>query len=157
MIVRPLGASEWPLKRDLRLQALRDSPKSFGSSYDREVGRSEADWRDWPRNGVYFGAFDQHQVALGIAGGWVDEAQPDVVHLISMWVTPAARGGGVAGQLTAAVVAWAWDRSAVRVELEVAAGNDVALRAYLRSGFVVTERVPSKPGGTVLELKHTPA
>lgn len=156
MIVRPLSASEWQLKRDLRLTALRDSPKSFGSSYDREVNRSEADWRDWPRDGVYFGVFDDYQVAFGIAGGWVEEAQPDVVHLISMWVAPVARGAGVAGRLTAAVVAWAQERSAARVELEVAAGNEVALRVYLRSGFIVTERVPSKPGGTVLEFLLSP-
>lgn len=151
MIVRALNSTEWRLKRDLRLSALRDSPKSFGSSYEREVDRSEEEWRASPQGGVFFAAFDDHETALGIAGGWVEETRPDVVHLISMWVVPEARGAGVAGRLTAAVVAWARERNAARVELEVAAGNEVALGVYLRCGFVVTGREPSKPCGTVLE------
>jgi ribosomal protein S18 acetylase RimI-like enzyme len=149
--VRPLGAAEWQLKRDLRLAALQDSPSAFASSYDLEVHRSEQDWRDWPRDGAYFAAFDGLQAALGIAGSWMRAGEPDVTHLISMWVAPDARGAGIAGLLTAAVVEWAREQKAARVELEVAAGNDAAMRAYLRNGFAVMKRTPSAPGGTVLE------
>lgn len=149
--VRPLSASEWQLKRDLRLAALQDSPRAFASSYDLEVHRSEQDWRGWPRDGAYFAAFDDLQAALGIAGSWMRAGEPDVTHLISMWVAPDARGAGIARQLTTAVVEWAQEQKAARVELEVAAGNDAAMRAYLRNGFVVTKRAPATPGGAVLE------
>jgi ribosomal protein S18 acetylase RimI-like enzyme len=151
IIIRPLGAAEWQLKRDLRLAALKDSPSAFASSYDLEVYRSEQDWRGWPRDGAYFAAFDGLQAALGIAGSWMRTGEPDVTHLISMWVAPDARGAGIAGLLTAAVVEWAQEQKAARVELEVAAGNDAAMRAYLRNGFAVTKQAPSTPGGTVLE------
>jgi len=149
--IRLLGAAEWQLKRDLRLAALQDSPRAFASSYDLEVHRSAEGWRNWPRDGVYFAAFDDLQAALGIAGSWMRASQPDVTHLISMWVAPDARGAGIAGLLTTAVVEWALERKAARVELEVAAGNDAAMRAYMRSGFIITKRVPSTPGGVVLE------
>jgi ribosomal protein S18 acetylase RimI-like enzyme len=66
-------------------------------------------------------------------------------------VAPDARGAGIAGLLTTAVIEWALERKAARVELEVAAGNDAAMRAYMRSGFIVTKRAPSTPGGVVLE------
>ena len=149
--VRPLGAAEWQLKRGLRLAALQDSPSAFASSYDLEVHRSAEEWRNWPRDGVYFAAFDNLQAALGIAGSWMRASQPDVTHLISMWVAPDARGAGIAGLLTTAVVEWALEQKAARVELEVAAGNDAAMRAYMRNGFIITKRAPSTPGGAVLE------
>ena len=149
--VRSLSACEWQLKRDLRLAALQDSPRAFASSYDLEVHRSEDEWRGWPRDGAYFAAFDDRQ-AVGIAGSWMRGGESDVTHLISMWVAPDARGAGIARLLTEAVVGWARERKATRLELEVAAGNDAAMRAYLRAGFVVTKRTPSMSCGTVLEL-----
>lgn len=152
MSIRSLSVSEWQLKRELRLAALQDSPKAFASSYEREVHRCEEEWRDWPRDGVCFAAFDDKQCPVGIVAGWVDSNAPDVTHLVSMWVAPAARGAGHAGQLVAAVIEWSRQRNMTRVELEVTAGNDTARRAYLRSGFIVTEREPSTSCGAVMEL-----
>lgn len=148
--VRRLGASDWQLKRDLRLKALQDSPKAFASSYDLEVHRSVEEWQNWPSDGAYFAAFDDRK-AVGIAGSWMRAGEPQVTHLISMWIAPDARGAGIAGLLTTAVAAWAREHKAARMELEVAAGNDTAMRAYLRNGFVATKRTPSTPRGTVLE------
>jgi GNAT superfamily N-acetyltransferase len=151
VLTRPLTSDEWQLKRDLRLAALLDSPAAFASGHAREAGRGEAQWRDWPWHGSAFAAFDGAD-PVGIACAWVTPAEPGVTHLISMWVSPAARGRGVAGRLVAAVGGWARERGAGRVELEVAAGNEPALRAYARSGFTATAREPFTAGGTVLEL-----
>jgi ribosomal protein S18 acetylase RimI-like enzyme len=68
-----------------------------------------------------------------------------------MWVAPAARGRRVAGRLVEAVLGWAREHGTGIVELEVTAGNDAAMAAYLRAGFTVTDREPFTPGGTVLE------
>lgn len=152
MIVRLLHPSDWQLKRDLRLAALRDSPASFGSSFAREKDFTEGDWRSWPRNGAYFAAFDEDGTALGIAGSWIDPDAPDVTNLISMWVRPEARRRGVAGQLVAAVIAWARRQGSARVELKVATGNEAALQAYLRNGFRLTDRKPDDMCGALLEL-----
>jgi GNAT superfamily N-acetyltransferase len=149
---RPLTSDEWQLKRHLRLAALLDSPAAFASSHAREAGRGEAGWRDWPWHGSAFAAFDGAE-PVGIACAWVTPAEPDVTHLISMWVCPSARGRGVAGRLVGAVTGWARQRAARRVELEVGAGNDAALRTYTRAGFTVTGREPFTAGGTVLELR----
>ncbi|TMJ36877.1 MAG: GNAT family N-acetyltransferase [Alphaproteobacteria bacterium] len=151
IVVRSLSACEWQLKRDLRLAALQDSPWAFASSYDLEIHRSEDERRAWPRDGVYFAAFHERQ-AVGIAGSWMRAGEPQVTHLISMWVAPDVRGAGIARLLTEAVVGWAREREATRLELEVAAGNDAAMCAYLRAGFVVTKRTPSTSCRTVLEL-----
>ncbi|HTJ38210.1 MAG TPA: GNAT family N-acetyltransferase [Dactylosporangium sp.] len=158
--VRALSGDEWQLKRDLRLTALKDSPDAFASSYAREAHRSETDWRTWPPGGAFFTAFlpnaavPPSQVGaaepLGIAGTWVAAAEPRTTHLISMWVAPVARGRGVAALLVDAVVGWARDHGHDTVELEVARGNTPAMTAYLRCGFIVTQREPFTTGGTVL-------
>lgn len=149
--VRPLEANEWRLKRDLRLAALKDSPMAFASSFELEVDRSEPEWREWPKDGAYFAAFGDLQLPIGIAGCWIDPGQSPVVHLISMWVAPSARKAGTATLLTTAVIQWARERNASRVELEVASCNDAARRVYLRCGFTVTGRKPSGLCATVLE------
>ncbi|MGI5241410.1 GNAT family N-acetyltransferase [Dactylosporangium sp. CA-139066] len=87
---------------------------------------------------------------LGIAGTWVAAAEPRTTHLISMWVAPVARGRGVAALLIDAVVGWARDHGHDTVELEVARGNTPAMSAYLRCGFIATDREPFTTGGTVL-------
>ncbi|MEV0134558.1 GNAT family N-acetyltransferase [Dactylosporangium sp. NPDC050688] len=151
---RALTGDEWQLKRRLRLAALLDSPAVFASSHAREAGRSETQWRDWPPHGSSFAVFDGAE-PVGIACGWTTPAQPGVTHLISMWVCPAARGRGAAGRLVDAVAGWARQRGSCRVELEVAAGNDAAMRTYVRAGFTATGRKPFTAGGTVLELHLT--
>lgn len=90
---------------------------------------------------------------VGIAGAWVSAAQPDITHLISMWVAPTARGQGVAGRLIEAVVDWAREHGYSTVELEVVAGNTAALNAYVRSGFTVTDQAPDTPSGRV-QIRH---
>ncbi|WP_119390361.1 GNAT family N-acetyltransferase [Taklimakanibacter lacteus] len=152
MKIRSLAPSDWELKRRLRLAALTDSPQAFGSSYEREAGYTETDWRLWPANGVFFAAFADDERALGIAAGYREPSSPAVARLISMWVAPEARRLGVAAQLTASVVAWTREQDAEWLELEVAPGNDAAMQAYLRSGFVLTGRTPSRACGAVLEL-----
>lgn len=152
MDVRPLRPDEWQTKRQLRLAALLDSPAAYASTHRREVGRSQAEWSVWPQAGQCFAAFDGAE-AVGIAAAWVAVATPDVTHLIGMWVCPPARGRGVAGRLVAAVAGWARERGADAVHLEVAAGNDPALRAYLRAGFEPIDEEPFTTGGTVLRLE----
>jgi GNAT superfamily N-acetyltransferase len=136
----------------LRRTAAGDSPDG------RSVG-DPVDGRSLPGRGGGTrddGARDEPVEAVGIAGAWVTAADPRTTHLISMWVTPSARGRRVAALLTEAVVDWAREHDTDVVELEVAAGNTAAVTTYLRCGFAVTDRDPFTPGGTVLELPVRP-
>jgi GNAT superfamily N-acetyltransferase len=90
--------------------------------------------------------------AVGIACGWLPRDEPAAANLISMWVAPRARGQRLAAELIAAIAAWATQHGRNRVELEVTAGNEAAMRAYLRRGFVPSARAPHTSGGTPLVL-----
>lgn len=56
---------------------------------------------------------------------------------LGMGVTPDARGQGLGERLAKATIERAWDAGLERVELEVFASNEPAIRLYEKLGFVV--------------------
>ncbi len=61
------------------------------------------------------------------------------VELISLWITPAARGRGVGGEAIRRVLVWAQDaHQGIPVMLSVKLDNDPAHGLYERQGFVST-------------------
>lgn len=135
MEVRRVGVEDWEAIRDLRLRALTDSPTAFGSNLPRELAFGEDDWRRRAGNGGWFVAFDAADRTVGLVCGVRGEGCHEVV---SMWVDPAARGGGVGARLLDAVRGWAVGEGASTLVLGVTEGNDAARRLYVRSGFAPT-------------------
>ncbi|MGW4771467.1 N-acetyltransferase family protein [Nocardia sp. NPDC004278] len=134
--VRLLTADDWSVFRSIRLRALADAPQAFGSTLEHARARTDQDWRELLAHRAQFVAsVDGSDV--GTAAG-LDDPERSGAHLISMWVAGKARGTGVSDRLVRAVVDWAVDTGHRKVWLEVAAGNTVAERLYLRHGFVHT-------------------
>ena len=136
-VLRTLCADDWPKWRELRREALRDAPDAFNSTLAEWSGAGDREerWRarlsEVPLNVV--AELD------GKPAGMVSGTHPDAdgfVLLISMWVAPFARGRGVGDALIHAVLAWARERRAGGVELEVREANLPALTLYRRNGFI---------------------
>lgn len=152
MRIRATNEADWEAVRDVRLRALEDAPYAFGSTIERERGRTEAEWRKWAGpgrwpNGVTFVATESDRF-VGLAAGFPEEDEPDAVHLVSMWVDPSIRRTGVGRALIDAVVGWARERGARSVHLWVADGNDAATSLYRSCGFEPTgvrQPLPSNP------------
>jgi ribosomal protein S18 acetylase RimI-like enzyme len=160
MDVRRLREDEVELLRDVRLRALADAPWAFGSSYAREVAYPPERWQrfaDHHESVIYVAV--EGGTAYGMAGGYVPEGG-DVV-LWGMWVDPRARGLGLARTLVEAVVAWARERGAPAIRLDVTdterAGPAAAL--YRSLGFAPTgERAPldSDPSLETVVMSRVP-
>ena len=135
--VRRAVNGDEPVLRGLRLEAMLDAPEAFGSNYDRELQRTEADWRRWLSPGATF-ILDDNGLPRGIVAGVHDKVDEHVVHLMAMWVAPSLRGTGASEQLVAAVVAWGKSEGARCVQLDVFKTNDRARRLYGRCGFRLT-------------------
>ena len=123
--VRRAVLGDEPILREVRLQALSDEPDAFGSTYEKEIARTTAEWQGWMSPGAAFILHEQ-QAARGMVAGLRDEADPSVVHLMAMWVHLKSRGSGGAAELVGAVIAWAQGQGAKRVRLKVIQGNDRA-------------------------------
>jgi hypothetical protein len=76
MIVRRAVVGDEPILRALRLQALSDAPDAFGSTYERELGRTIWDWRRWLSPGVTF-ILEGPQGDSGIVAGSRDAGDPN--------------------------------------------------------------------------------
>jgi RimJ/RimL family protein N-acetyltransferase len=159
--VRRAVPDEWWLVRDVRLRSLRDAPEAFGSTYQREAKFGEGRWRDriaesaWflaelepgtevPGNGTdSAGGRTEPADPIGIVAGIRPESPVEQRHLVAMWVSPYARGSGVARELVDAVVQWARADGATQVSLGVVEDNEPARALYRRLGFAAMgERYP---------------
>jgi GNAT superfamily N-acetyltransferase len=125
----------------LRPAALAEAPYAFGSRLADWQGRGDRAerWRDrlaLPGSHNVVALMDEQPV--GMASG-VPADELGVVELISMWVSPRARGRGVGDRLIQGVEKWARQGQAKVLRLCVMQGdNEAAKRLYQRCGFVGT-------------------
>lgn len=138
--VRPIQPQEWQVYRELRLQALRDSPDAFGSTYEAEVTRPTESWSARIEAAVASGsdhvllAFNHHE-ASGLVWCKLAVSAPEVADIFQMWVAPSARCLGAGQALLRAALDWAASVNAQRVRLGVTATNSPAMRLYRAHGF----------------------
>src|SRR5690349_13632868 len=112
--VRRIRAGEWHQYRELRLEALKDSPLAFVERYEDSITRSRQFWQDRVVHAatghtssifvaVHGGRF------IGKAGCFVETEITEFVsaHVVGVYVTPQWRGHDVAEELMAAILRWA--------------------------------------------------
>jgi len=132
-----LRESDWELWRDLRFEALRDSPAAFGETLAEARERDEDSWRSaWrtdpplPRFIAAIDAAPRGMCSIALAENL--DFQP---LLIAMWISPAARGRGLGRMLLDASVDWCASNGYRQLRLGVAEDNEPAERLYQRYGF----------------------
>jgi GNAT superfamily N-acetyltransferase len=148
VLVRETVMDDWQALRDIRLEALRDAPTAFWSTYEQEALRGEEHWRGRIARGGTFLAYLSEVSAsepAGLVGGYQED--PAIVELISMYVRPRARGRGVGEALVATVLGWARDKNATEVHLWVTETNSHARALYDRCGFTLTGGWQLLPSG----------
>ncbi|GAA1555462.1 GNAT family N-acetyltransferase [Kribbella lupini] len=139
--LRQLVPDDWKDWRELRLAALSDAPTAFGSRYEDWVDAEEERWRArLALPGSYNLIASLDGSPAGMASGLPAHDEPDVRELVSMWISPDARGRGLGDRLMTAVEDWARSEGAVAVELSVVQGNDKAQALYARHGYALTDK-----------------
>lgn len=151
--IRRLQPGEAGLYRELRLQALRESPEAFGTSLADALARDDQSWIDQayasasgPDRATFVALLDGRPV--GLAALYRNAAEPGTGELIQMWVAPEWRGGALAGELLGAIFRWAGENDFLRVKAEVMAGNARALGCYRKFGFSEIEDRAEAAGGS---------
>lgn len=143
--VRPDDAAR---VRALRLEMLADSPLAYLETLADAAARPHAQVRArvaqmsrGDERAQFVAAYGG--TLIGHAGGMRWPERPDTTVIFAVYVTPAHRRTGVLGTLVDAVADWSRAAGRPRLLLEVVVGNDRALRAYRRLGFVDHgERLP---------------
>ncbi|MDQ0994414.1 GNAT family N-acetyltransferase [Streptomyces sp. V3I7] len=137
--LRNLEPDDWQLWRALRLAALAEAPYAYGTRLADWQGEGDREER-WRDRLAIPGSLNLVAVRagepVGMASGVPAERRPDAVELISMWVSPAARGQGAGGLLIREVARWAAaEKGATTLLLSVMPDNRAALALYERHGF----------------------
>jgi ribosomal protein S18 acetylase RimI-like enzyme len=163
--VRRIRASEWREYRQLRLEALKDSPLAFVEQYDESLARPDRFWQDRVERGATGGASSTFVAVragrlIAKASCLVESEVTEYVsaHIVGVYVTPQFRGHGVAEALVTAVIRWAQEEPhADRIRLFVMQTNDRAAAFYRRIGFVptgATMAYPPNPTYTEHEMEY---
>jgi len=154
--LRAIALDEWPLYRDVRLQALLESPDAFGSTYGAEVDRTDEAWSSRVSAALTSGndralfARSNGEVC-GLVWCKLSALEPERADIYQMWVAPASRGQGVGRALLGEAVAWATANGAKRICLGVTVGDTPAMRLYRGFGFVPSGPVePLREGSTLM-------
>ena len=143
--ISALPAERWREAKQLRLEALLDTPTAFASSYEEEAALPEEVWIDrlttaFERDGnlTFFAEVDGSLV--GMAGaGWSGKAKlRHVAEVYGVYVASEFRGRGVAKRLMRRLLDEL--RSLGQIEkasLQVNAESLAALRLYESLGFEI--------------------
>ncbi|MFJ9774817.1 GNAT family N-acetyltransferase [Kitasatospora sp. NPDC101157] len=148
-VIRRMAGTEHRQLRSIRLEALRDSPTAFSSSYEDTAALPDDVWRQQAaveasaQESATFVAADEAGNWVGIAGVGPLPDVPDHVHVHSVYVSPKHRGPvGPAADLVRASIRYAQVNTDVRwLTLGVHEENERALAFYRRLGFELTGKV----------------
>ncbi|HEY2578735.1 MAG TPA: GNAT family N-acetyltransferase [Streptosporangiaceae bacterium] len=152
--LRVLAPDDWRIWRELRHAALGEAPYAFGSKLADWQGEGDREerWRDRlsiPGSRNFVVLLDGRPVGMASS---VPDDRDGVAELISMWVSPAARGHGAGNRLMSAVEQWARQSGAHTLKLAVTEGNENAVALYRRSGFTDTGQRDPMPDGIRSEM-----
>lgn len=136
--------------KDVRL---KDSPTAFSSTYERESQFLVDEWESraarWGGAGtdtIYL-AFEG-EICCGIVGSYIEQDNRARAQVVSMWVDPSYRGGGVGKSLIDSVIEWNRALGVRELALMVTCVNTGAIAFYERLGFTktgVTCEYPNDP------------
>jgi ribosomal protein S18 acetylase RimI-like enzyme len=133
---RRLTLADAALFREIRLEALRDNPEAFGSTFEAENAQPLAWFSDRLGRSNLFGAFHGSKL-VGIAGLVIGEGKKEAHKglLVGMYVRPGSRKSGVGRLLVEAIIEFARERVEL-IQLAVVSDNQPARRLYAGLGFL---------------------
>jgi L-amino acid N-acyltransferase YncA len=143
--VRRTTAEEWQDFRELRLEALLDSPTNYGQTHGQALALTDEQWQERARTNAssevqaFYVAVDDSTGKLVGMWGVMPHFHRSGVHIvIGVYVRPEARGTDVARRLNQASIDFARTTDAKELVLEVRDDNDRGRRFYEREGFELT-------------------
>ncbi|HAT4400021.1 TPA: GNAT family N-acetyltransferase [Legionella pneumophila] len=135
MKIRQLFDADWHLWKEIRLEALTNSPESFGSSYEEEVFMSDTDFQNGLSKGYVLGVFVD-DLLVSCAGFYTLNSLKTKHRgvLWGMYTRIEYRGKGIATVLIQTLIQHA-KTCVTQLHLTCVVGNFVACAFYQKQGF----------------------
>ena len=142
VVIREANTADAPSFRELRLEALQNSPIAFSADYQKNFSHPAKYWEELlsphpDESTIFLGEYESNLIAMtGVMRG----NSPKTRHSAWIWgvyVTPKWRGLHIAEEIIHTCMDWAISKGVVIAKLGVAAVNQPAIRCYERCGFKV--------------------
>jgi len=128
--------------RELRLEALKNHPETFGQDHDDAAARDQEYWKNTlkvnAKEKALFVAVQDSQL-IGMSGIY-RHLSPKSRHGATIWgvyVRLPWRGKHISESLVSSCLAWAREEGLAIVKLAAVTSNIPAIRAYQRCGFTI--------------------
>jgi GNAT superfamily N-acetyltransferase len=142
--VRVLQEDDWHAYRDVRLAALRESPKAFLATYAEEAKQPELYWRNCMVQAHRLLAV-RDEGPVGVASVEMIEGAPQSADLHDLWVTPEARNTGVASRLVQIAADRAIQDGCTKLYYWASTENGRAIGFAINAGFRLTSQRRTTP------------
>lgn len=133
--IRVLEDEDWAKFKSLRLEALKQHPEAFGSSFEEENLLTDDMFRETFKNSEIFGAFLQEEI-VGCAGFFI-YSPLKMQHrgcLFSMYTRRLYRNQGIADNLLRKIIEHA-RKHVIQLHATVVTSNETAIKLYQKNGF----------------------
>lgn len=141
ILIREASLADAIRFRELRLEALQDSPTAFSADYQTNARQPLSYWQDRLKEEedaiIFFAEHEQRLIGMmGIRRGH----SPKTNHGAEIWgvyITPEWRGLHLSEALIDTCVQWAKSKDINILKLGVLTANTSAVRCYQRCGFAI--------------------
>ncbi|MBA3537273.1 MAG: GNAT family N-acetyltransferase [Tatlockia sp.] len=137
MKVKILKNEDWKQFRILRLEALKEHPEAFGSSFEEEVNLSDEEFEINFKKSTFFGVLENNNLVA--CAGFFTFLLSKMKHkgvVFSMYTKRDYRNLRIADALLKSVITHA-KKLVIQLHLTVVTSNHVALKLYQNNGFRV--------------------
>jgi len=143
-MIKKLEKNDWQQFKQIRLEALKKSPDSFLSSFEKESKIADEFWLEQLDKDIIFGYFTDNEI-VGCCGLLL-EKKAKIAHtatLFGMYVKDKTRGSGIGLELVNAVKNCAKNNYVKHLYLGCNAENLGAVKLYRKCGFKVYGTKPN--------------
>jgi ribosomal protein S18 acetylase RimI-like enzyme len=138
--IRKLPIDRWKDYRNLRLEALRSDPSTFGSSFEEEEALAEDEWKRRIQN-VLFAVSEDMLIGMVVCAFNDRPKTKHVAEIFGVYVSADHRGKGVGTMLLERALSLIRkNKGVVKVKLAVNPEQRAAVKLYKKAGFVVMGR-----------------
>lgn len=148
--IKRLAPHQWQLLKEVRLNALHESPDAFLATFEEENQFDDGRWLSEFDRGSWLVGYENGRPISLLGCTRLEKSASAEFYLEYLWVSPECRQRGIAYRMLQHAVERLRADGVTTAYLWILDGNDAAARLYRRAGFVSTnewEPLPERPGG----------
>ena len=141
IIIKKLLADRWEDYRDLRLEALKQDPNAFGSSYEEEVILSKDVWEKRIKD-VLFALSNNKPIGMIVFIFDKKMKTKHIANIYGVYVKKEYRGLGIGSKLIKSAISKIMkNKTIIKIKLKVNPKQKAAVNLYMKFGFTVAGRL----------------